>query len=149
MDFCLPCYPSLVKHAVLTSIAHNIADSLASGVGMMIGVYDMDVFGEAAQSREGFIEVDFLAGNTSGAEPSQSLLHAIRLYSEVLPALCERQGADVTDFRRLVAKYTGQSFVVEVTDRRGKTSRDRYTGSPGARPKVLDLLGRVRRVRSA
>jgi hypothetical protein len=138
-----------VKHAVLTSIAHNIANSLASGIGLLIGVYDLDVFGEATQSKDGYIEVDFLGGNTTGAQPSKSLLDAIQRYANALPSLCERQGANVADFRRLTAKYSGHSFVVEVTDQRGKTSRDRYVGNPGARPKALDPLGRVRRVRSA
>ena len=36
-----------MKHDELRSIGHNIADSLASGCGLMIGVYDMDIFGEA------------------------------------------------------------------------------------------------------
>ncbi len=56
-----------MKHAVLTSVAHNIADSLASGIGLMIGVYEMDIFGEAAHSSEGFIEVDFLTGASACA----------------------------------------------------------------------------------
>jgi hypothetical protein len=143
-----------VKHAVLTSIGHNIADSLASGVGILAGVYDMDVFGEATGSPEGFIEVDFLTGTTSGAQPSPSLARAIRLYAEALPALCGRQGAEVADFARLVARYasgrTGEHhFTVEVVDRLGKRSRDHYAGLPGARPKTLDDLGRVRPVKSA
>jgi hypothetical protein len=76
-----------MKHAILKSIAHNIADSLASGIGLMIGVYQMDVFGEAAESPEGFIEVDFLKGVTSGAAPSLSLARAVHRYAEVLPNL--------------------------------------------------------------
>jgi hypothetical protein len=119
----------------------------------MIGVYDMDIFGEAARSDEGYIEVDFLAGSTSGAPPSPSLAQAIRLYADALPGLCERQGADVGDFRRLVARYSGSFpnlyFVVEVIDQGGKASRDRYVGNPGTRPKTVDALGRVRRTRSA
>lgn len=39
-------------------------------------------------------------------------------------------------------------FVVEVEDSARKVSRDRYVGVAGARPKALDSLGRVRRVRS-
>ena len=147
------CYPPLVKHAVLTSIAHNVADSLASGCGLMIGVSDMDVFGAAARGGEGYLEVDFLAGTITGGQPSPSLTKAVHLYAEALPGLCERQGAEVADFRRLVVRYSGvfpaQDFVVEVTDRGGKTSRYRYVGRPGARPKAVDSLGRARRVRSA
>lgn len=142
-----------MKHAVLTSVAHNIADSLASGIGLMIGVYEMDIFGEADRSAEGFIEVDLLRGATSGAKASLSLARAIRLYSEALAGLCERQGVSVADFTRLTARYSGrwpnQTILVEVTDRLGKTSRDVYAGAPAARPKQLDSLGRIRRSKSA
>jgi hypothetical protein len=142
-----------VKHAVLTSIGHNIADSLASGIGMLIGVYEMDVFGEAARSPEGFIEVDFLTGATSGAQPSPSLARAIQLYAQALPTLCERQGAVVSDFERLTTRYSSRTamdceFTVEVIDRLGKRSRSRYIGVPGARARTVDELGRVRRQRS-
>jgi hypothetical protein len=43
-----------MKFGELKSIGHNIADSLASGIGLMIGVYEMDIFGEAANSHEGY-----------------------------------------------------------------------------------------------
>jgi len=142
-----------MKHAVLTSVAHNIADSLASGIGLMIGVYEMDIFGEATRSSEGFIEVDFLQGTTAGAKASRSLARAIRLYSEALPGLCERQGVTVADFTRLTARYSGRwpnrAILIEVTDRFGKASRDVYAGAPAACPKKLDPLGRIRRSKSA
>jgi hypothetical protein len=144
-----------MKHAVLTSIGHNISDSLASGIGLMIGVYEMDVFGEAGRSPDGFIEVDFLTGATRGAKPTPFLANAIRLYAEALPSLCERQGVSVADFKRLVARFQrsgtppSPEFIVEVEDRAGKVSHDRYLGVPGRRPRVLDPLGRVRRNRSA
>lgn len=142
-----------MKHGVLASVAHNIADSLASGIGLMIGLYSMDVFGEAAASPEGFIEVDFLTGTTTGAATSASLANAISLYAEALPGLCRSHGVQVTDFEQLSAKYLGKGlgpeFVVTVTDRKGKQSDRRYVGNPGARPIKFDPLGRRRRVRSA
>ena len=142
-----------MKHAVLTSVGHNIADSLASGIGLMIGVYEMDVFGEAARSAEGFIEVDFLQGATSGAAPSEALGRAIKLYSKALPELCRKHGVGVGDYERLTARYSGvwpsQAIVVEVVDRAGRASRDTDLGRPAARPKSMDSLGRLRRVKSA
>ncbi len=144
-----------MKHAVLASIAHNIADSLASGMGLLIGVFDMDVFGEAQESAEGYIEVNFLDGTTSGATPTPNLAEAIREYSLALPLFCERHGAKISDFRRLTARYQharrppAPEFMVEIEDAAGRTSRDRYVGSPGARPKALDELGRIRPVRSS
>ena len=142
-----------MKHAVLTSVGHNIADSLGSGIGLMIGVYEMDVFGEAARSAEGFIEVDFLQGTTSGATPSEALGRAIQLYAKALPELCRKHGVCISDYDRLTARYSGtwpaEAIIVEVTDRAGKASRDTYLGRPAARPKSMDSLGRLRRVKSA
>ena len=68
-----------MKHDQLRSIAHNIADSLASGIGLLIGVYEMDIFGEASTSKQGFITVDFLNGTTAGGTASDSLMKAIQL----------------------------------------------------------------------
>jgi hypothetical protein len=117
----------------------------------MVGVYEMDVFGEAAKSPEGFIEVDFLTGHTSGGTPSQKLAHALTLYRDALPELCQSQGVSVGDFRALSARYYFGSnasgrFLVTVEDQRGKRSTDEYVGFEGARPRVLDHLGRIRRV---
>jgi hypothetical protein len=140
-----------VKHAVLTSVGHNVSDSLSCGMGFLIGVYGTDVFGEAALSPDGVLEVNFLKGTTVG-RVSLSLAKAIRLYAEALPQLCESQGVKVADFDRLTTRYVAKAdrhFVVEVTDRQGKTSRDRYVGLTSERPKALDALGRVRRTKSA
>jgi len=141
-----------VKHKVLTAVAHNIADSLASGIGLMIGVYEMDIFGEASRTQEGFIEVDFLTGATQGGKPSRSLAKAIALYSDALPAFCEKQGVSLSDFHRVKARYSGcwpdHSVVIEVQDANGKVSTDKYVGAPLRRPRVLDSLGRIRRLKS-
>ena len=37
-----------MKFAVLTAIAHNLADSLASGCSLLAGFYDINVFADAA-----------------------------------------------------------------------------------------------------
>ncbi|MCA1368872.1 hypothetical protein I6F15_15900 [Bradyrhizobium sp. BRP14] len=38
-----------MKHPELQAIAHNFADSLASGQGFLVGYYPSDIFAEAAQ----------------------------------------------------------------------------------------------------
>lgn len=138
-----------MKFGTLKSIGHNIADSLASGIGLMIGVYDMDVFAEAEARPERFIDIDFLTGEALDGAPSPKVARALKLYSEALPDLCRRQGADITDFRQLRARYSGepmaQRFSVTVEDKGGRRSTDEYVGVPGKRPKILDHLGRVRR----
>ncbi len=137
-----------MKFGELKSVGHNIADSLASGIGLMIGVYEMDVFGEAAATPEGYIEVDFLSGVTAGGEASPSLARAVHFYAEALPALCVRHGVSVADFRELKVRFSRTGilgrFVVTVEDQSGRRSQDEYLGSPGKRVKVLDPLGRVR-----
>jgi hypothetical protein len=139
-----------MKFGVLKSIGHNIADSLACGPGFLIGLYSTDIFGEAAATPEGFIEVDFLTGTASGGKVSDNLAHALTLYAkEALPALCARHGADLSAFRQLKARFsrdhTAMRFTVTVEDQSGRRSTDDYMGLPGRRPRVLDELGRVRR----
>jgi hypothetical protein len=142
-----------MKHGELRAIAHNIADSLASGICLMIGVYDLHVFDEAAATPEGFIVVDFLRGTTS-AEVSERLADAVRRYKDALPGLCERHGVPTSAFRELVARYEPRHhldvrFVVSIEDQAGRRSTDEYVGIPGARPMVMDALGRRRRARRA
>jgi len=77
----------MAKFGILRSIGHNVADSVGSGVGLLVGVYSMDIYGEAAASPEGYIEINFLTGKTSGSKVSESLGDAIKLYKEGLPRL--------------------------------------------------------------
>jgi hypothetical protein len=138
-----------MKHDDLRSIAHNIADSLASGIGLLIGVYDMDdVFAKAARSAERHLTVDFLHGTTSG-DVSPSLAEAIRKYRDALPGLCEKHGVSASAFRELTARYFvkgiyGRRFLVTIEDQAGRRSIDEYAGIPGKRIRVNDHLGRLR-----
>jgi hypothetical protein len=138
-----------MKFGELKSIGHNIADSLASGIGLLIGFYTMDVFGEASRSPEGYITVDFLTGTCTAGIPSPSLTKAVALYKDALADLCKRQGISVSEFRELTVKYISNTldrrFIVAIEDQQGRRSSDEYVGIPGKRPKVLDHLGRARR----
>jgi hypothetical protein len=138
-----------MKFRELSAIAHNLADSLAEGNGFLIGLYHLDVFGEADHAPEGFIEIDFLTGVSNGGFPSDPLAKAFRLYAEVLPSFCQKHGASVSDFRVLKARFFGggppRLFSVTVEDRTGRQSTDEYSGSPGKRLRTLDYLGRIRR----
>ena len=105
----------------------------------MIGVYEIDVFGEASSGNAGYIEVDFLNAKVHGSPASQKLLHAITLYSKVaLPDLCQKHGVKVEDFKVLSARFGvdrayGRHFSVTVENVVGKSSTDRYLGVPGRR----------------
>lgn len=127
-----------MKLGELKSLGHNVADSLASGIGLLIGVYTMDVFGEASSSPEGYITVDFLSGTSTGGEASAALRRAITLYCEALPDLCNKHGCDVAAIATLTARYGvdavyGPHFAVTVETVDGRRSSDQYVGVPGKR----------------
>ncbi|HVI92163.1 MAG TPA: hypothetical protein VM659_27985 [Dongiaceae bacterium] len=137
-----------MKHDVLHAIVHNFADSLASGLGFVIGYYESDVFGEARRTGQGSLTVDFLSGRISGGNPEDSLVKAIMGYHDAFPDFCQKHGASVADFREATVRYTsdvlGNRFAVTIEDARGRRSSIEYVGVPGRRPKVLDDLNRVR-----
>jgi hypothetical protein len=128
----------MTKLGTLKAIGHNFADSFASGIGLLIGYYAMDVFAEASASEEGHLIVDFLDGTTSGSPASESLQQAVRLYSDVLPEFCARHDFDLKDIRVLRARFGtdavyGPHFTVTVENAPGRRSVDRYVGMPGKR----------------
>jgi hypothetical protein len=137
-----------MKIGTLLAIAHNVADSLGSGCGLLIGVYEMNIFGEARRSPGASICVDFLAGKATQGRVSPALAAAIAKYRDVLPHLCSRSGASVEDFRTLTASYSSDTIhrriIVAVRDKRGRCSVDEYVGTPAKRIKVLDAYGRIR-----
>ena len=141
-----------MKFDELRSIGHNIADSLASGIGLLIGCYEMDVFGEAGRSPEGYITVDFLTGTCLAGAPSESLVRAVALYKDALADLCVQHRTSVAAFRELTVRYSrdlyGRHFVVTIEDQQRRRSTDEYVGIPGRRPRLLDHLGRIRRGRA-
>ena len=142
-----------MKFGELRSIGHNIADSLTSGIGLLIGVYQMDVFDEALRAPEGYIEVDFLKGAVTHGVATQHLRRAIVLYTQALPSLCLKHRCSVTAFRSLTARFSvgsdGPRFDVSIEDQRGRSVTDEYIGSPGKYIRVLDANGRVRRKRAS
>jgi len=134
-----------VKFRQLESIAHNIADSLGSGIGILVGHYEMDVFGEAARSPEGYILVDFLTGTSSGGAPSPYFAKAIASYQNGLVDLCEKHGTRPTAFRELTARYSApRHIIVTVRSEAGRHSSREFVGTPARRPRVLDQQGRAR-----
>ena len=138
-----------MKHDKLCSIAHNLADSLASGLCFVIGYWDTDVFGEAAAG-DGILEVDFLNGRIVSGISSESLNGAVARFKEVLPSFCVASGAEISDFITLRARFDTTALAnqvsVEVTDAHGKCTVTEYSGVPLKRLRVLDPIGRVRRI---
>jgi hypothetical protein len=137
-----------MKFDELRSIAHNLADSLASGTSLLVNRWQMEIFEEARRSPEGFITVDFLTGTTRGGAPSASLARDIALFPDALADLCRRHDTSFAIFKELTARYCvekgARRFQVTVADHHGRRSVDEYDGN-GRRLKVLDPLGRIRR----
>lgn len=128
---------------ILKSVAHNIADSLACGMGFPIGVFITNIFGEAENVPGGSLTVNFLTGSICGGTPSPELARAVGLYRDALPDFCASHGVDIGRYRVLEACYSsgplgrdfplGRQFVVTVEDDRGRRSTDCYVGLPGKR----------------
>jgi len=137
-----------MKHAEQRAIIHNVADSLGSGIGLMIGDYEMDVYGEAQRSEGGAITIDFLQGIVIEGEPSASLVKSVVLYREAFSTLCSKAGGSVTDFAEAKARFWSDAlshrFAVTVAGQDGHRSTTEYAGIPGKRVRTLDPLGRLR-----
>lgn len=130
-----------MKFGVLKSIAHNIADSLSSDIGLLIGYCATDIYGEAQRTANGVIVVDFLRGVAIEGEVSASLAEALTRYAEALRNLCSRQGGDVAAFKILAVRFDvdrvyGRRFTVTVEDCRGRRAVDAYSGMGGRRLKT-------------
>jgi hypothetical protein len=127
-----------MKLGELKSLGHNLADSFASGVGLLIGVYETNVFAEAAASGAGFVEVNFLDASSTGSPISDTLQGAINSYQDALPGLCEKHNIDLNQVKKLTARFGsdavyGPHFTVTVESVDGRGSTDRYIGFPGKR----------------
>ena len=137
-----------MKHRQLQAIAHNLADSLASGCSLLVGAYEMDVFADAARSERGAVTVDFLRGKVIEGEPSPELSEAVAPFPEALAKLCGSAGTSPDAFRELTARFwsdrTTRRFAVTVEDATGRRSTTEYAGRPGRRVEILDALGRRR-----
>jgi hypothetical protein len=128
-----------MKFGQLKSVAHNIADSFTSGICLLINCVEfIDVYAEAQVSPDGYIIVDFLEGSIIEGVASETLLRATKHYKEALRTLCERHGLAFDDFESLKVRFAvdrvyGGYFVAEIRDRQGRSSIDRYAGSPARR----------------
>jgi hypothetical protein len=123
-----------MKHGDLRSIGHNLADSLASGLGLPIGFVPTSVFADADKSPDGMITIDFLAGTIKAGRASADLRAAVAAYRAVLERLCAEKGARMGDVRAVDAQFwsdhLGRHARVTVEDGAGKRSTDMYRGSP-------------------
>lgn len=131
-----------MKFGELRSIAHNLAHSVASGLGLPVGYFSYEIFTEVQASPMGYMEVDFIGGEMKGAMPSDVLSQALLHYKQWLLELAAKHGGDASDFAELRVRYSvdrvhGPYFVVTVTNTGGRTDTTVYGGFTG---KVLKKL---------
>lgn len=138
-----------MKSGVLRSVGHNLADSLASGICLLIGYREVSVFADAMRSPQKYVEVDFLNGIVTEGKASDSLTKAVYEYSKSLDKFCKKSGARAENFAALAARFhygaTERIVEVLVADTRGIFSIDTYVGVPLRRRRTQDKLGRIRR----
>jgi hypothetical protein len=138
-----------MKHDRLCAIAHNFADSMASGLGFVVGYCPTEVFEEAATSPGGVIEIDFLRGHVVRGRASQGLESAAVIFGQAFPNFCKKNGVEATDFRIFLAAFDARGgrrrATLIVEDSNGRRSLTEYDGVPLKRLRVLDTLGRIRR----
>ena len=129
-----------MKLGRLKSAAHNVADSLSSGLCFVIGHYALDIYAELADEPGGTVTVDFLNGTYSGK--SNHVRRAVAIFREALPEFCAKHQVDVGQVAKLEARYAvdrvyGPNFTVTVAKADGLASTETYFGFPGRRPRRL------------
>jgi hypothetical protein len=136
-----------MKHAQLQAIVHNVADSLGSGICLMIGYYAVDVYFDARNSPTGTIKVDLLRGVVVEGDAGEALLGALKQIPAALAEQCERAGGSWDEYRRAEVVFYGRrtepGFTIVVEDQNGKCTETDYQGWPARRPMVFGDNGRL------
>lgn len=136
-----------MRHGVARAVAHNLAHSIGSGYSILLGIYELNVFTEAAKSPNGILVVDMLNGRVIAGRSSPKLRKALKAACEHLPDFCVQHGIPPDTFRKFKVAYRyrpiDSRFEVTVEDRAGRRSVSEYDGSVGARLRILDKRGRI------
>lgn len=131
-----------MKFGDLQSTAHNFAASFGSGMGLLVGYYQADIFKDVKIAIDNEITIDFLTGSVTKGQVSREVRGCIDAYVEALDSFCIKHGGRKADFNRFVTIYKidkihRECFYVEIEDKNGKNSKCFYTGHNGKkiRPK--------------
>lgn len=138
-----------MKHGQLRSIAHSLAASLASGVSLITGFYDLDLYGDARNSPDGKLSIDLLKGKIMDGNPSPQLIAAVSSLGPEFHRLCEAEKISPKDCRSAKAYFYAylnrEGFTLVVEDTTGKVTETDYEGSSAQRAFERDALERNRR----
>ena len=138
-----------MKHSDIRSVAHSIADSLASGVSLITGFSHLRVYDDAARSAGRVLTIDLLNGKVVKGNPSSDLASAmVRILTE-FDRLSRAKGFDRRDCRAALAAFHADQitpgFTLIIEDISGRITETDYEGVPARRVSELDHLGRRRR----
>ena len=138
-----------MKHGQLRAVAHSIADSLAGGVSLMTGFYDLRIYEDAMRSEGGILTVDLLNGRVVRGTPSTDVVAALLRIPKEFDRLCSAKGFVRSDCRRALAHFhttpITQGFTLVIEDNSGRITEADFHGVPARRVMELDHLGRLRR----
>lgn len=138
-----------MKHAKLRAVAHNLADSLASGVSLLTGAYELDLYGDAARAPGERLVLDLMNGAVIEGALSPALATALARLGPEFARLCAAAGTEPGDCRRAIARFHARAgacgFTLLIEDRAGRTTEADYEGTPAHRARDRDAQGRIRR----
>lgn len=135
-----------MKHGVLRAAVQNVAASLASGMSTLTGFYTLDLYGDAARSRNQKLTVDFITGRIVEGRPQSSTVLAARKSKAALRHILKQSNGSIDDLLEANATYyANRTFTVTITDASGKQTTGDYRDYDGRRVSELDSLGRIRR----
>jgi len=138
-----------MKHGDIRSVAHSIADSLACGVSLMTGFYDLRVYEDAGRSEGGILTIDLLNGIVVTGKPSSDLASVVMRIPREFDRLSRSKGFERKDCRTALAAFHADQimpwFTLVVEDISGRVTETDYQGVPARRLSELDPLGRLRR----
>jgi hypothetical protein len=140
-----------MKQGQLHAIAHNLADSIASGCSLLLDVYGFSIGAQLAKSPTGRIVIDCLHPRLIEGELTNDMRELIAAIPYGLTRLCEDEHGTRDDFSELHLVFSANHLAMEVEiivggNGRAATSR-LFTGRPLKRKRVLDKSGRLRRTR--
>jgi hypothetical protein len=140
-----------VKQGQRHAIAHNLADSIASGCSLLLGVYDFSIGAHITESPSGRVVIECLQPLLIEGTLNSEIRELLAALPAGLTKLCDDEGGSPEDFSVLTLAFSKTQLAIEVeivVAGPASIPRSRwFSGSPLRRKRVLDSAGRMRRLR--
>lgn len=138
-----------MKIAHLKAAAHNMADSISSECSLISWDYDFHLWSYIAQNPEQRLRVNLLTGElrSEGLWPTR-VSKFFADFAGIVPEMLAKHECPIEEVSAIEVEFCrlpiDKEVTVTVQQANGKASTDRYVGTPLARPRILDNLGRIR-----